>query len=150
LPLVIRQLRWRQGERPPFRVEDERDLEDLLRALLTLRFDNVRLEVRTPAYSPRNRTDFLLPKERIALTVKLARPELHEPQLAEQLKEDADYYRAQGDCRTFSCRIVVGCVYDPEGRFRDVRRVESIGAGWSEGPDVRCIVCGLVKTDAKI
>ena len=34
LPRVIRQLRTRQGDRPPLRVEDERDLEDLLRALL--------------------------------------------------------------------------------------------------------------------
>src|SRR5262249_17380791 len=34
LPRVIRQLRVRQGDRPPFRVEDERDLEDLLRAVL--------------------------------------------------------------------------------------------------------------------
>lgn len=38
MPLVIRQLRWRQGERPPFRIEDERDLEDLVRSLLPLYF----------------------------------------------------------------------------------------------------------------
>src|SRR4051812_46041193 len=33
VPLVIRQLRTRHGERPPFRVQDEKDLEDLLRSL---------------------------------------------------------------------------------------------------------------------
>src|SRR4051812_6102597 len=42
LPLVVRQLRCRQTERPPFRVEGERDLEDLLRALLALHSEDVR------------------------------------------------------------------------------------------------------------
>src|SRR5713226_483028 len=32
LPRAIRQLRVRQGDRPAFRVNDERDLEDLLRS----------------------------------------------------------------------------------------------------------------------
>ncbi|MBI3410883.1 MAG: DUF2321 domain-containing protein [Planctomycetes bacterium] len=142
LPLAIRQLRWRQGDRPPYRVEDERDLEDLLRALLTLPFDDVRLEGRTPAYSPRNRTDLLLSRGKIALTVKFARPDLREPQLAEQLMQDALYYRERGGCRT-----LVGYVYDPEGTLRDIRRAESIGAGWAEGLEVRCIVSGLVDAE---
>ena len=60
LPRVVRQLRWRQGDRPPFRVEDERDLEDLLRALLPLHFDDVRPEGRTPRYAAGVRTDFRL------------------------------------------------------------------------------------------
>src|SRR5437763_1122691 len=41
LPLVARQLRCRHGERPPFRVDDGYDLEDLVRALLPLHFDDV-------------------------------------------------------------------------------------------------------------
>jgi hypothetical protein len=81
LPRVIRQLRWRQGEKIPFRIEDERDLEDLVRSLLPLSFDDVRLESRTPRYSPGTRTDFLLPGAGIALTVKLMRPTLCEDQL---------------------------------------------------------------------
>src|SRR5207244_3660830 len=93
LPLVIAQLRWRQSEQPPFRVEDERDLEDLVRAILALRFDDVRLEGRTPSYSPRNRTDFLLAREKIALTVKHVVFGLDEPQLLQQLAEDLTYYR---------------------------------------------------------
>src|SRR5438874_339984 len=47
LPRVVRQLRSRQDGRPPFRVEDEKDLEDLARALLPLHFDDVRPECRT-------------------------------------------------------------------------------------------------------
>ncbi len=71
LPRTVRELRWRQGDRPPFRVEDETDLEDLLRAILPLHFDAVRPERRTPHYAAGGRTDFLLAAERIAVAVKL-------------------------------------------------------------------------------
>jgi hypothetical protein len=138
LPLAIRQLRWRQGERAPHRVEDERDLEDLVRALLPLYFDDVRLESRTPRYSPSTRTDLLLAPEKIALTVKLVRPGVHESQLGEQWKEDIAYYRTRG-----GCRVLIGYVYDPEGLVYDPRTLET---AWSERVDeleVRCIVGGL-------
>src|SRR5947209_8211643 len=42
-PEMARQLRTRQTDRPPFRIQDERDLEDLVRALLPLDFEAVRL-----------------------------------------------------------------------------------------------------------
>src|SRR5262249_19589729 len=60
LPRAVRQLRVRQGDRPAFRVVDEKDLEDLLRALLPLYFDDVRPQSRTPRYAACTRTDFLL------------------------------------------------------------------------------------------
>src|SRR5437879_5982002 len=47
LPRIARQLRVRQTNRPPYRIEDEHDLEDLLRALLALHFDDIRPENRT-------------------------------------------------------------------------------------------------------
>jgi hypothetical protein len=108
LPEVIRQLRTRQGDRTPFRVTDVWDLEDLVRAMLPIQFDDVRPESRTPRYSAINRTDFLLTPERIALTVKWAAPEL-----ASQLEEDIAYYRRHQNCRTLVCFI-----YDPEGSLR--------------------------------
>jgi hypothetical protein len=110
LPLVIRQLRWRQGERPPFRVEEERDLEDLVRSLLPLHFEDVRPESRTPRYSAGTRTDFVLAHEKMAVTLKYARAGVSERQLGEQWQEDVDYYRQRG-----GCRVLVGFIYDPEG-----------------------------------
>jgi hypothetical protein len=123
LPLVVRQLRWRQGEKTPFRIEDERDLEDLVRSLLPLYFDDIRPEGRTPTYSPRNRTDFLLSRDSIALTLKLVRGGLTSQQLTEQWKEDIAYYQQRGGCRL----LVVG-VYDPEGSLRDKQTWETM---WS-------------------
>ncbi len=128
LPLVIRQLRVRHDDRPPFRVVDERDLEDLLRALLPLHFDGIRPECRTPSYATRTRTDFLLAPEGIALTIKLA-----QPRLVEQVAEDAAYYRAERKCRT-----LLVFVYDPEASLREP--LPTAGAESGEEPEVRWVV----------
>jgi hypothetical protein len=128
-------LRWRQGDRAPFRIEDERDLEDLLRALLPLYFDDIRPEGRTPRYADGSRVDFRLAPERIAVAVKIARPSILVAQLTEQFREDAVYYRGRPDCRT-----LVVLVYDPEGRIPEPRSQE---AAWSarEGEwEQRCIL----------
>jgi len=113
LPLAIHQLRARHGDRPAFRIHDVRDLEDLIRALLPLHFDDVRLEGRTPRYAVSNRTDFLLAPEQIGLTVKHAGPDQRGPQLAQQWEEDVAYYRHLRNCRT-----LIGFTYDPEGLLR--------------------------------
>jgi hypothetical protein len=135
LPLVIRELRVRQGDRPPFRVTDERDLEDLLRAILPLSFDTVRRQGRTPRYDTGTRTDFLLPREGIALTLKWGRGNVSTAQLIEQFQEDAAYYRRQENCRT-----LVGFIYDPEGVLGETRLVETACSGLDPDLDVRCVV----------
>jgi REase_DpnII-MboI/Uncharacterized protein conserved in bacteria (DUF2321) len=135
--LVIRQLRWRQGNESPFRIDDEHDLEDLLRSLLPLRFDDVRLEGRTPAYSPGNRTDLLISEEKIAVIAKWARKILDEPELVRQCAEDVAYYRKRGGMR----RLVV-YVYDPDGSIRDCQTLENLCSGLADDLDVRCVVGG--------
>jgi hypothetical protein len=135
LPRAARQLRVRQGERPPFCVADERDLEDLLRALLPLHFDDVRPQSRTPRYALGTRTDFLLAPERIAVTAKIARAGAREAQLAEQLQEDAAHYRAHEGCRT-----LVGYVHDPEGLLREPRLLTPSCAPPADDLEVRCVV----------
>jgi hypothetical protein len=135
LPRVVQQLRSRWGDRPPFRVEDERDLEDLLRALLPLYFDDVRPESRTPRYAPTTRTDFLLARECIAVTVKSALPPVGERQLAEEWREDVAYWHGQSNCR-----MLIGFVYDPEGRLRDPRAYEAALAFREDAWEARCVI----------
>jgi hypothetical protein len=135
LPRVVRQLRIRQGERPPFRVEDDRDLEDVLRALLTLHSDDVRSLSRTPSYALGTRTDFLLAPERCAIVAKYVRPALREAQLAGQLVEDANHYRRQRSCET-----LVGVVYDPEGLLHQPELLERAWSRPDEEPSVRCVI----------
>jgi hypothetical protein len=133
---VVRELRVRHDDRPPFRVMDEKDLEDLLRALLPLHFDTVRPQTRTPRYSASTRTDFLLAPERIAVMVKIARPSAREPQLADQLCVDATCYRTQ---RT--CDAVVCYVHDPESVLREPRLLANTQE--LDGLQVRCVVGAL-------
>jgi hypothetical protein len=137
LPHVARQLRNRQGDRPPFRIEEDRDLEDLLRALLALLWDDVRPEMRTPRYATRTQTDFLLPAAALALTAKRATPTLREPELRRQLAEDADYYRR----RCPECRGLVVFVYDPEDLLAQPERLEQTCSS-SEGDLPVCCVLG--------
>jgi hypothetical protein len=124
LPQVIRQLRWRHGERMPFRVVDIFDLEDLLRALLRLSFEDVRPLSRTPSYAAGTRTDFLLLSSTggrtIALTGKWSGAEA---ELTRQWDEDVSYHEAQSHCG-----VLVGFVYDPEGRLNDPGVLET---AWS-------------------
>jgi hypothetical protein len=136
LPPVIRQLRWRQGDRPPLRIDDDRDLEDLVRALLPLHFDDVRIETRTPLYSPGTRTDLILAPAEIALTMKYARSSLPEPKLLEQWQEDVAYYRRQS-----RWRMLVGFIYDPEGVLRDGKTLEKIWSDIGDGLPLHRVVC---------
>jgi hypothetical protein len=129
LPRVIRQLRVRGDDRQPLRTVDERDLEDLLRALLPLHFDDIRPECRTPSYAAATRTDFLLAAENIALTIKWARP-----QILEQVSEDAAYYRRKRKCRT-----LVVFVYDPESSLREPCLPAPAAAEDSAELEVRCV-----------
>jgi len=134
LPLAARQLRDRHGERPPFRVDDEHDLEDLLRALLPLHFDDVRYERRTPGYASGTRTDFMLSPSAIALTAKRVNPSLRPDLLRQQVYEDIAYYRQR------NCRTLVACVFDPERLLFDPGELERTWAGLSDELRVRPVI----------
>jgi hypothetical protein len=135
LPQAIRQLRNRRGDRPAFRVEDERDLEDLLRALLPLAFDDVRLESRTPAYVSRTRTDFQLKAAGLSLTVKMATREIVTPALGEQLEVDVRHYENRA-----ACRGLVVLVFDPEGLVPKPRDQERAWSSLSSALEIHPII----------
>jgi hypothetical protein len=139
LPLMIRQLRTRHGDRPPFRVQDEHDLDDLLRAVLPLQFDEVRTESRTPGYAAGNRTDFRLGGDaaphHVAVTAKLVSRGCRAEQLEEQWREDLAYYQ-----RVSGCRILVGFLYDAEGQLREPQKLEAIWSQLGERLELRCVI----------
>lgn len=137
LPHAVRQLRDRHDGRPTVRIVDAFDLEDLLRAILHLHFDDVRRETRTPGYSFGTRTDFIVGVQRIAVTAKLAKHDVREEELVRQIHEDAAFYE-QKDCR---CLVVL--IYDPEQVVRDVPQFEAAWLRPTAGPEVRCVVAAL-------
>lgn len=134
LPGAIRQLRDRRDRRPTLKVSDIFDLEDLLRVVLHLHFDDVRRQTRTPKYAPLTRTDFVVGPDRIAITVKLVTARNSKPQLISEVHEDVAYYEGQPECSG-----VVVLVYDPEQLVVDPQRLEaSLRSG--DSFDVRCLV----------
>jgi len=137
LPLVIRQLRSRHGTRPAFQVADERDLEDLLRALLPIFFDDIRLETRTPPYDSGTRTDLRIKPEEIVVTAKRASSRDCEKQISNQLQQDVAFYG-----RNNSCKVLLAYVYDPEGFLRDPAMVESMWCKLQDHLELRCIISG--------
>jgi rRNA maturation protein Nop10 len=140
LPRVIRQLRSRHRDRTPFRVADIHDLEDLLRAVLPLHFDDVRLLSRTPSYAITTRTDLFIAAlaagRTLALTPKWVTAELSESDLSTQWTEDVAYHEAQRDCG-----VLLGLVYDPEARLPDPPGLELAWARTQSDLELRCVVC---------
>jgi hypothetical protein len=135
VPLTIRQLRSRHGTRPPLYIEDVHDLEDLLRTLLPLHFDDIRPECRTPRYAPRTRTDLLLAPERIVITCKRIGLGYVEEQLRQQIKEDVEYYeRRQG------ISLLLEFLYDPEQRLIAQAWQETSWLTRTTDMDMRCVV----------
>jgi hypothetical protein len=138
LPRVVRELRSRHSTRPAFCVEDEYDLEDLVRALLALEFDRVRPEKRTPAYSSGTRTDFWLPGAHTVVSVKYVLRGVQPARLVEQLQDDSAYYRGRE-----SCNNLIAFIYDPEGILRQPATLERAWSGGENGLNVRCVIAGM-------
>lgn len=134
LPETIRQLRDRHDSRPTLRVDDEYDLEDLLRAILHLHFDDVRRETRTPSYATGVRTDFVVGPERIAVSAKIAIAARCEAELISAVHEDIRFYQQQAECGGLAVLI-----YDPEQQLREPRRME-VALGATDALSVRCVV----------
>ncbi len=120
--------------RLPAAVRDGYDLEDLLRAILHLHFDDVRRELRTPGYSFGVRTDFVVGHDRIAVACKLLKSDMRERELVLEVQEDIAHYES------LDCDHLIVLIYDPEQVLPDPRQFE---AAWSQtggGLNVRCMV----------
>jgi hypothetical protein len=119
--LVQRSLRNRHKSRPTLSLEDEYDVQDLLRSLLNVDFDDVRDEEYTPTYAGgASRVDFLLKDFGIVIEVKRSRDSLSTSELGKQLIVDIARYAEHPNCK-----ILVCFVYDPEGRVSNPRGLEN-------------------------
>jgi hypothetical protein len=121
LHAVARQLRLRKDSRPTVEIEDDYDLQDLLRALLKMEFDEVGTDEWTPPYAGSlPRTTILLNREQIAIVAKKTRSGMTTKDIAEQVSTDSAFYSARNRCTTLFC-----FVYDPEGRIGSPKRLET-------------------------
>ena len=117
---VARQLRQRREERPTLEVEDERDVLDLLQALLRIEFDNIEPEEWAPTYaSGSTRTDLWLKEEGVVIIAKKTKQGIGVKALTHQVSVDFERYGTHPDCRLMFCFI-----YDPEGRIGHPKGLE--------------------------
>lgn len=115
--IVAKQLKdHRHENRDTITIKDEYDVQDLLRALLKIFFDDIRPEECTPSYAGgSSRIDFLLKSKKIAIEIKKTRKGLKERKIADQLIIDIERYKAtHPDCETLFC-----FVYDPESLIQN-------------------------------
>ena len=119
-PLFVAELGNRHGGRSPLQITDEYDVQDLLRSILRLHFDDVQPEQWNPSYGGvQSRSDLLLKPERIVIETKMTRRSLTQGELVRQLTLDKAQYQTHPDCGTLICYV-----YDPEHRLRNPTAVE--------------------------
>lgn len=128
-PLFAHELGNRYNKREPFNINDEYDVQDLLRASLLLHFSDVRQEEWNPSYGGvQSRSDLLLMPERVVIETKMTRPSLGQRKLVEQLTIDKDQYRGHPDYESLVC-----FVYDPDHRLENPVAIERDLSGNADG-----------------
>lgn len=121
-------LRYRHSNRETLIIKDEYDVQDLLRGLLQIHFDDVREEDYSPSYAGGNsRIDFVLKNEKIVVETKMTNDNLKDKEVGSQLLIDIGRYRAHPDCQ-----FLVVFVYDrgdhirnKSGMIKDLERMSS-------------------------
>ena len=107
---VALELRDRRKPNPPILMENEYDVQYVLRGLLTLSFDIIKPEEPCPSccgsYSI---IDILLDNEKIAIEVKRLKPDLTSEKLKGQLLKDINDYRKHG-----MVKKIIFFLYDPD------------------------------------
>jgi hypothetical protein len=121
-PAIVRELGKRHNRRTSLAViNDEYDVQDLLRGILRGLFDDVRDEETAPSHGAvRSRMDLLLKREGIVIEAKMTRANLDQRAVVQELAIDKELYRAHPDCRTLVC-----FVYDPMYHLTNPRALES-------------------------
>ncbi|HXL93588.1 MAG TPA: hypothetical protein VN969_32045 [Streptosporangiaceae bacterium] len=121
-PAVVRELGMRHAQRPAMaQINDEYDVQDLLRSILTGLFGDVRGEEPTPSHGGlASRMDLYLKNEKIVIETKMTRAGLTQRKVAEELAIDKEFYRSHDGCRSLVC-----FVFDPGRHLRSPAALES-------------------------
>jgi hypothetical protein len=100
---VAQSLRQRYNNRNTIIIDDEYDVQDLLRSLLKINFHDVREEDYSPSSAGSNsRVDFALKDEKIVIETKYTSATLKDKEIGAQLLIDIGRYRYHPDCKTLA------------------------------------------------
>jgi len=115
LHAVAVQLRDRRAGQDPLLVKNEYDVQYVLRALLAVVCEDVRVEEPTPSMAGKSaRTDIFLADYDSFVEAKMNRQGLRDAEIGSQILEDIARY--QGHPR---CKLLICVVYDPDCLLRN-------------------------------
>lgn len=123
--LVERSLKRRHAGRATLVVEDEYDVQDLLRSLLAIFFTDVREESWAPEYAGgSSRIDFVLHDFSVAIEVKKSRESMTSRTVGEELIIDRDKYAVHPVVKHLVCLVMDhdGFLANPRGLESDLMR----------------------------
>lgn len=123
--LVERSLKRRHSKRDTLLVTDEYDVQDLLRSLLVIFFDDVREESWAPEYAGgSSRIDFVLQSFSVAIEVKKSRESMTSRTVGEELIIDRDKYATHPVVKHLVCLVIDhdGHLANPRGLEADLMR----------------------------
>lgn len=104
------------------KITNEHEMQYVLEGILRLFFVDVRPETYTPNYANHsNRTDFILPKQKILIETKMTREGLDNRKLSDELIIDKEHYRKYPGIEVILC-----LVYDPEKRIKNPEGLKDI------------------------
>ncbi len=114
-PVIERGMSNRERGRPPFVVENEYDVQDLLYALIRAVFDDVKREEWTPKRAgSAKRIDMLIGSIGVAVETKYVRDKKHASKIADELMVDIECYHGRPECRH-----LIALVIDPARHIPD-------------------------------
>jgi hypothetical protein len=112
---VAVEINCRYDSRASLAINDEYDVQDLLRGLLKIYFDDIRDEEWTPSYGGScARIDILLQNEEIAIETKMMRKSLTRKKVRDELIIDKVHYQKHPRCKKLYCVI-----YDPQAKLKN-------------------------------
>jgi len=131
-----KQMRKRQRNHLPYKIEDEWDLQDIFHSILKLFFNNIIPEECTPSYAGgSSRMDFLIKPHKIILELKMTGKNLRDRQVTDQITIDIARYKKHPDCKR-----LIFFVYDPETLLQNPINLEDELSQVTNGIDVKIIV----------
>jgi len=117
---VALEINRRHDNRHSLTINDEYDVQDLLRGLLRLYFDDINDEEYTPSYAGFcARMDLLLREEQVVIETKMVRKGFTQKKIRDELIIDKAHYRVHPKCKKLYC-----LVYDPEEEIRNPKGFE--------------------------
>jgi hypothetical protein len=112
--LIATRLKHRSTGKTPFLVTDADDVQDLLRALLTPVFDDIRCEEPAPSTGRSfSKMDFVVNGEKVVIEAKPVSDSDTDEKLVNEVLVDIARYKERKECRVLVCFI-----YDPNARVK--------------------------------